>query len=46
VTQSAETWNFIMRMPANTVNQTELEILDVRSGSDKNRLEGNPYSDW
>ncbi|HEV8038111.1 MAG TPA: type II secretion system protein [Bryobacteraceae bacterium] len=46
MTGTADTWKLIMEDATNTVNQTEPGIFDVRSGSDKTSLEGNPYSDW
>jgi len=46
MTGTADTWKTIMEDATNTVNQTEPGIFDVRSGSDKTSLEGNPYSDW
>jgi general secretion pathway protein G len=48
MTGSADTWKVIMEDASNTVNQSEPGIFDVKSGSDKNSLEGTPYSgdDW
>lgn len=46
ITNSADSWKIIQEDPANTVNQTEPGIFDVRSGSDKISLEGTPYSEW
>jgi len=46
ITGSADTWKTIMEDAGNAASQTEPGIWDVRSGSDKNSLEGNPYSDW
>jgi general secretion pathway protein G len=46
MTGSSDTWKTIMEDMLNAVNQTEPGIFDVRSGSDKTSLEGNPYSDW
>ncbi|MGD0297476.1 MAG: type II secretion system protein [Bryobacteraceae bacterium] len=46
MTGTADTWKVIMEDATNTVSQTEPGIFDVRSGSDKTSLEGNPYSDW
>jgi general secretion pathway protein G len=42
----AADWKTIMEDATNTVNQSEPGIYDVRSGSDKTSMEGNPYSDW
>ena len=46
MTGTADSWKTIMEDGTNAANQTEPGIWDVRSGSDKNSLEGNPYSDW
>jgi general secretion pathway protein G len=46
MTGSADSWKVIMEDASNTVNQSEPGIFDIRSGSDKNSLEGNAYSDW
>jgi len=46
ITNSADTWKIIMEDASNTVSQSEPGIFDIRSGSDKTSLEGNPYSDW
>lgn len=39
-------WKVIMEDALTSVNQTEPGIYDIRSSSDKNSLEGTPYSDW
>jgi general secretion pathway protein G len=46
MTGNNQTWKVINEDAANTVNQTEPGLYDVRSGSDKKSLEGTPYSDW
>jgi general secretion pathway protein G len=46
MTGSNQTWKIIMEDALTSVNQTEPGIYDVRSGSDKNSLEGTPYSEW
>ena len=46
MTNSNTTWHLIMEEAQNSVSQTEPGIFDVRSGSDKNGLDGTPYSDW
>src|SRR4029453_4722279 len=39
-------WRTIMEDAAQSVNQSEPGIYDVRSSSDKNSLDGTPYSEW
>ena len=46
MTNSNSSWKIIMEDPAQAVSQNEPGIWDVRSGADKNSLEGTPYSDW
>jgi general secretion pathway protein G len=46
MTGSADSWKIIPEDAGNTVDQAEPGIFDVRSGSDKNSLEGTPYSEW
>jgi len=46
ITNSKDTWKVIMEDPNNAMNPQEPGIYDVRSGSDRNSLEGTPYSDW
>jgi len=46
ITGTADSWKVIMEDAGNTVNQSQPGIFDVRSGSDKVSLEGNPYSEW
>jgi general secretion pathway protein G len=45
-TGTSDSWKIITEDALNAVNQTEPGIFDVRSGSDKTSLEGNPYSEW
>jgi general secretion pathway protein G len=35
-----------MEDAAQSVNQSEPGIFDVKSGSDKTGLDGTPYADW
>lgn len=46
MTGNNQTWRVITEDAANTVNQTEPGLYDVRSGSEKKSLEGTPYSEW
>lgn len=46
ITNSADTWKLIMEDSQSSVSQSEPGLFDVRSGADKNSLEGTPYSDW
>lgn len=46
MTGSDKTWVVIMEDALTSVDQTEPGIYDVRSGSDRNSLEGTPYSEW
>jgi len=41
-----QSWRTIMEDAAQSVNQSEPGIFDVKSGSDKMGLDGTPYSDW
>lgn len=41
-----DTWKVVMEDALTSVNQTEPGIFDVRSGSEKNSLEGTAYSEW
>ena len=43
---SNQNWRTIMEDAAQSVNQSEPGIFDVKSGSDKMSLDGTPYSDW
>jgi len=46
ITGQNTSWKIIMEEAATAVNQTEPGIFDVRSGSEKESLEGTPYSEW
>jgi general secretion pathway protein G len=46
ITGSNDSWKLIMEDAANTANQSQPGIFDVRSGSDLTSLEGTPYSEW
>ena len=46
MTGSNQTWKIIMEDAAQSVNQSEPGIFDIRSGSDKMGLDGILYSDW
>jgi general secretion pathway protein G len=46
MTGDSASWKVIMEDPSQSVNQQEPGIWDVRSGSDKNSLDGTPYADW
>ena len=46
LTQSNSSWKVVMEDANSSVNQNEPGIFDVKSGSDKTSLEGNPYSEW
>ena len=46
ITQSNQTWIIVMEDAMTMVKQTEPGIYDVRSGSDKNGLDGTPYAEW
>jgi general secretion pathway protein G len=39
-------WKVIMEDPDNAMNPENPGIFDVRSTSDRNSLEGTPYSEW
>ncbi len=39
-------WKIIMEDSTSSINQNEPGIFDVKSSSDKNSLDGTPYSDW
>ena len=43
---SNQNWRIIMEDAAQSVNQSEPGIFEVKSGSDKISLDGTPYSDW
>jgi len=46
MTRSNQTWKTIMEDPAQSVDQNNPGIWDIKSGSDKTSLENTPYSDW
>ena len=46
ITSSNTTWQVIMEDPNTAASQNEPGIFDVRSGSEKNSLDGTKYSDW
>jgi general secretion pathway protein G len=46
MTGSNQTWKIIMEDAAQSVNQSEPGVFDIRSGSDKMGLDGTLYSDW
>jgi len=46
ITNSNQTWHAIMEDALQSVSQTEPGIFDVKSGSDKEGLDGTPYADW
>jgi general secretion pathway protein G len=46
ITGSNDTWHVIMEDAIQSVDQTAPGIFDVKSGSDKEGLDGTPYADW
>ena len=46
MTNNNTSWKLIMEDPEQSVNQQEPGIWDIRSGSDKNGLDGTAYSEW
>jgi general secretion pathway protein G len=46
MTGSNDSWKTIMEDSAQSVDQNQPGLWDVRSGSDKTSLEGTPYSEW
>src|ERR1700759_4256669 len=46
MTGNNTSWRIIMEDASQATSQSEPGIFDVRSGSDKNSLEGSPYSEW
>jgi general secretion pathway protein G len=46
MTGSNDTWHVIMEDALQSVDQTAPGIFDVKSGSDKEGLDGTPYADW
>lgn len=45
-TNSNATWQVVMEDTMMAVEQTEPGIVDVKSGSDRISLDGNPYNTW
>ena len=41
-----QSWRTIMEDAAQSVNQSEPGIFDVKSSSEKTGLDGTPYADW
>lgn len=46
ITGNSTAWKIIMEDPGQSINSSEPGIFDVRSGSDKNSLDGTAYSEW
>jgi general secretion pathway protein G len=46
ITGDNQSWKIVMEDPQQSVSQNEPGIWDVRSGSDKNGLDGTPYAEW
>jgi general secretion pathway protein G len=46
ITGSNDTWHVVMEDALQSVDQTAPGIFDVKSGSDKEGLDGTPYADW
>ncbi len=46
ITGSDQTWKVIMEDTPVGGSTSAPGVFDVRSGSDKNSLEGTPYADW
>ena len=46
ITGSETTWKLIMEDANSAVSQNEPGIFDVRSGSNKQSLDGSSYADW
>jgi len=46
MTGSNDSWKTIKEDSAQSVDQNQPGLWDVRSGSDKTSLEGTPYSEW
>lgn len=46
MTGTSTTWRTIPEDATMAVNQSEIGIFDIRSGSDKVGMDGIPYSDW
>ncbi len=46
ITGQDNSWKIIMEDSGGSASATEPGIFDVRSGSEKQSLEGTPYSEW
>ncbi len=46
MTGTNSSWKVIMEDPSQSVSQQEPGIWDIRSGSDKNSMDGTAYADW
>ena len=46
ITGSNDSWKIIMEDAGQSVDATEPGIFDVRSGAEKQSLEGTAYSEW
>jgi general secretion pathway protein G len=46
MTGNNQSWRTVMEDASQSVNQTEPGIFDVKSGSDKQSLDGTAYSEW
>jgi general secretion pathway protein G len=46
ITGSNDSWKIIMEDAGSSVDSSEPGIFDVRSGSEKQSMEGTPYSEW
>ena len=46
ITGQDSSWKIIMEDSGGSASATEPGIFDVRSGSEKQSLEGTPYSEW
>jgi len=46
MTGNNTSWKTVIEDAVTSVNQTEPGIYNVHSGSDKESLEGTPYSEW
>jgi general secretion pathway protein G len=46
ITKSNQTWRTINEDVSQALNQSEVGIYDIRSGSEKASLDGTRYSEW
>lgn len=46
MTGSRQTWNVDIENVPTSPDESSTGVVDVHSGSDKNSLEGTPYSQW